>query len=196
MAFISYTERPTSALSSAWEARARLIWVDFNFLMSQQAPIRWSLNSWAAQANHGHPSVGICGYQQCGHHLQKLKTQALKGVDLPVTHHRKREFACNIASSWLLPISQSRQAVSLSANYTPLLLSHTEASSRTTLDNKSHKSTLFVIKGPRVAQSTTPWEKLLSRYIFKQFIKECEGLHSSSIKRVTSLVNISVNSCE
>ena len=56
MAFISYTERPILALGSAWEARAGLIWVDFNFLMSQQAPIRWSLNSWAAQANHGHPS--------------------------------------------------------------------------------------------------------------------------------------------
>ena len=56
MAFISYTERPISALSSVGEARAGLIWVDFNFVMSQQAPIRWSLNSWAAQANHGHPS--------------------------------------------------------------------------------------------------------------------------------------------
>ena len=57
MAFISYTERPISALSSIGEARARLIWVDFNFVMSQQPPIRWSLNSWAAQANHGHPNV-------------------------------------------------------------------------------------------------------------------------------------------
>merc|ERR1711923_394387 len=34
-----------------------MIWVDFNFVMSQQAPLRWSLNSWAAQANHGHPSI-------------------------------------------------------------------------------------------------------------------------------------------
>ena len=25
--------------------------------MPQQAPIRWSLNSWAAQANHGHPNA-------------------------------------------------------------------------------------------------------------------------------------------
>ena len=57
MAFISYTERPISALSSAWEARAGLIWVDFNFVMSQQASVRWSLNSWAAQANHGHPTA-------------------------------------------------------------------------------------------------------------------------------------------
>ena len=56
MAFISNTERPISALSLAGEARAGLIWVDFNFVMSQQAPIRWSLNSWAAQANHGHPT--------------------------------------------------------------------------------------------------------------------------------------------
>ena len=31
MAFISYTERPISALSSVGEARAGLIWVDFNF---------------------------------------------------------------------------------------------------------------------------------------------------------------------
>ena len=62
MAFISYTERPISALSLAGEARAGLIWVDFNFVMSQQAPIRWSLNSWAAQANHGHPSAKL--YQQ------------------------------------------------------------------------------------------------------------------------------------
>ena len=59
MAFISYTERPISALSSAWEARAGLIWVDFNFVMSQQAPVRWSLNSWAAQANHGRPIAQI-----------------------------------------------------------------------------------------------------------------------------------------
>ena len=44
------------ALGLAREAGARLIWVDFNFVMSQQAPIRWSLYSWAAQANHGHPS--------------------------------------------------------------------------------------------------------------------------------------------
>ena len=59
MAFISYTERPISALSLAGEARAGLIWVEFNFVMSQQAPIQWSLNSWAAQANHGHPSVHL-----------------------------------------------------------------------------------------------------------------------------------------
>ena len=58
MAFISYTERPISALSSVGEARAGLIWVDFNFVMSQQSPIRWSLNSWAAQANHGRPTRG------------------------------------------------------------------------------------------------------------------------------------------
>ena len=58
MAFISYTERPISALSLAGEAGAGLIWVDFNFVMSQQAPIRWALNSWAAQANHSHPSCG------------------------------------------------------------------------------------------------------------------------------------------
>ena len=58
MAFISYTEKPISALGLAGEASAGTIWVDFNFLMSQQAPVRWALNSWAAQANHGHPSVG------------------------------------------------------------------------------------------------------------------------------------------
>ena len=54
-AFISYTERPILALSSAWEAGG-LIWVDFNLIMSQQAPMRWALNSWAAQANHGYPN--------------------------------------------------------------------------------------------------------------------------------------------
>ena len=56
MAFISYTERPISALGLAGEAGAGLIWVEFNFVMSQQAPIRWALNSWAAQANHAHPN--------------------------------------------------------------------------------------------------------------------------------------------
>ena len=66
MAFISYTERPISALSLAGEARAGLIWVDFNFVMSQQAPIRWSLNSWAAQANHGHPSTHWRGWALIG----------------------------------------------------------------------------------------------------------------------------------
>ena len=44
------------ALGSAWEAGAGLIWVDFNLVMPQETPIRWSLNSWAAQANHGHPN--------------------------------------------------------------------------------------------------------------------------------------------
>ena len=39
-AFISYTERPISALGLAREAGAGLIWVDFNFVMSQEAPIR------------------------------------------------------------------------------------------------------------------------------------------------------------
>ena len=55
-AYISYTERPISALGSAWEAGAGLIRVDFNLVMSQQTPIRWALNSWAAQANHAHPT--------------------------------------------------------------------------------------------------------------------------------------------
>ena len=41
-----------TALGSAWEAGAGLIWVDFNLVMPQQAPIRW-----AAQTNHGHPRV-------------------------------------------------------------------------------------------------------------------------------------------
>ena len=57
MAFISYTERPILALGLAGEAGAGLIWADFNFVMTQQAPIPWALNSWAAQANHGHPSA-------------------------------------------------------------------------------------------------------------------------------------------
>ena len=57
MAFISYTERPILALSSIGEARARLIWVDFSFVMSQETPIRWALNSGAAQAYHGHPTL-------------------------------------------------------------------------------------------------------------------------------------------
>ena len=43
------------ALSSTGEARAGLMWVDFNLVMSQEAPMRWSLNSRAAQANHAHP---------------------------------------------------------------------------------------------------------------------------------------------
>ena len=41
----------------AREAGAGLIWVDFNFVMTQDAPIRWALNTWAAQANRGHPFV-------------------------------------------------------------------------------------------------------------------------------------------
>ena len=57
MAFISYTERPISALSWAGEAGAGLIWVDFNLVMSQEAHIRWALDSWAAQANHWHPNL-------------------------------------------------------------------------------------------------------------------------------------------
>ena len=56
MAFISCTEMPISALTLTGEAGAGLIWVDFNFVMSQEAPIRWPLYSWAAQANHGHPN--------------------------------------------------------------------------------------------------------------------------------------------
>ena len=56
MAFISYTERPISALGLAGEAGAGLTWVDFNLGMPQETPIRWALNSWAAQANHGHPT--------------------------------------------------------------------------------------------------------------------------------------------
>ena len=61
MAFISYSERPILALSLTGEAGAGLIWVDFNFVMSQQAPIRWLLYSWAAQENHGHPNMGVNG---------------------------------------------------------------------------------------------------------------------------------------
>ena len=57
MAFISYTERPILALGLAGEAGAGLTWVDFNLGMPQETPIRWALNSWAAQANHGHPIV-------------------------------------------------------------------------------------------------------------------------------------------
>ena len=81
MAFISYTERPISALSSIGEARARLIWVDFNFVMSQQAPIRWSLNSWAAQANHGHPSGAhvFSFFALCLHH--GVEVQNVKGIE-------------------------------------------------------------------------------------------------------------------
>ena len=50
------------ALGSAWEAGAGLIWVDFNFVVSLQAPIQWSLNSWAAQANHCHPTDHLTIY--------------------------------------------------------------------------------------------------------------------------------------
>ena len=39
MAFISYTERPISALSLTGEADAGLIWVDFNLVMPQETPI-------------------------------------------------------------------------------------------------------------------------------------------------------------
>ena len=78
MAFISYTERPISALGLAGEAGAGLIWVDFNFVMSQQAPIRWSLNSWAAQANHGHPS----GYVSGGLGSRKLSIESGNTLDL------------------------------------------------------------------------------------------------------------------
>ena len=45
------------ALSLAGEASAGLIWVDFTFLISQEAPTHWALNSRAVQANHGHPSM-------------------------------------------------------------------------------------------------------------------------------------------
>ena len=90
-AFISYTERPISALSWAGEARAGLIWVDFNFLMSQQAPIQWSLNSWAAQANHGHPSCGGAG--SCPPIKQvKMPTQTERGFEF---QHRFRLWSNN-----------------------------------------------------------------------------------------------------
>ena len=81
MAFISYTERPISALSLAGEARAGLIWVDFNFVMSQQPPIRWSLNSWAAQANHGHPTTI---YQTIGNYLRILQNFSNMNYDIYV----------------------------------------------------------------------------------------------------------------
>ena len=54
-----YTERPILALGSAWEASEGLIWVDFNLVMSQQTPIRWALNSWAALAYYGHPLLWV-----------------------------------------------------------------------------------------------------------------------------------------
>ena len=48
-------------LEFSWgdQCRVDLIWVDFNFLMSQEAPIDWALNSWTVHANHGHPN-GHC----------------------------------------------------------------------------------------------------------------------------------------
>ena len=61
MAFISYTERPISALGLAGEAGAGLTWVDFNLGMPQETPIRWALNSWGAQANQGHPNNHFIG---------------------------------------------------------------------------------------------------------------------------------------
>ena len=82
MAFISYTERPISALSSVWEARAGLIWVDFNFVMSKKAPIWWSLTSWATQANHGHPSVPRLMVQNCPPPgARHINTPLCKGLD-------------------------------------------------------------------------------------------------------------------
>ena len=78
MAFINYTERPILALGLAGEAGAGLIWVDFNLVMPQQAPIRWSLNSLAAQANHGHPSIQYSLTSNVGHHdLANLVCSAL-----------------------------------------------------------------------------------------------------------------------
>ena len=44
------------ASSTAKEAGAGLVWVDFSFVMSQETPISWALNSGAAQAYHTHPS--------------------------------------------------------------------------------------------------------------------------------------------
>ena len=72
------------ALGLAGEAGAGLTWVDFNLVMSQQTLIRWALNSWAAQANHGHPNLGelkkvVLDTKRPPHKIRRLEKFEIKG---------------------------------------------------------------------------------------------------------------------
>ena len=58
MAFISYTERPISALGWMGKAGGGLIWVVIFLVMSWEAPMRPASKSEAAHANNGHPNMG------------------------------------------------------------------------------------------------------------------------------------------
>ena len=68
----------------SWGGHAGLIWVEFNFVMSQQAPIRWARNSWAAQANHGHPNAG---------HSSLLAAGQLQAHNSPICEEYQKRFA-------------------------------------------------------------------------------------------------------
>ena len=63
MAFISYTERPISALGSAWEAGTRLIWSKPFIMGPEYSPIRWTAFWNRAHQKHAHPNqcVGLTG---------------------------------------------------------------------------------------------------------------------------------------
>ena len=78
MAFISYTERPILALGLAGEADAGLTWVDFNLMMPQETPIRWALNSWAAQANHGPPNTCVISSRRLSESFQQFYCTSYK----------------------------------------------------------------------------------------------------------------------
>ena len=59
MAFISFTERPISALGWMGKAGGGLIWVGFSLVVSQSTPMRPASKSEAAHANHGNPSAMV-----------------------------------------------------------------------------------------------------------------------------------------
>ena len=66
MAFISYTERPISALGSAWEAGTRLIWSKPFIMGPEYSPIRWTAFwNWAHQ-KHAHPNRGAIKWHEIG----------------------------------------------------------------------------------------------------------------------------------
>ena len=57
MAFISYTERPISALGSAWEAGTRLIWSKPFIIGPEYSPIQWTAFWNRAHQKHAHPNT-------------------------------------------------------------------------------------------------------------------------------------------
>ena len=59
MAFISYTERPISALGSAWEAGTRLIWSKPFIIGPEYSPIQWTAFWNRAHQKHAHPTVQL-----------------------------------------------------------------------------------------------------------------------------------------